>query len=346
MRLTAAAAARPAASTRRSLRSGRSRAAMAGLGVALLAAGCGNGGGSAGGPVSGTVTIAAVPGVDNVPLFLAQHDGLFQAAGLNVDIKTYASVTAELADLRTGRVDIAAGDYGPFLYAESQAKTAGIKIVSDGYDATSGVLEVLTLPTSGINSPEGIGGQRIGTPDSANLPTAAGGPDSLATAATTSVLRSFGVNMATVRFDPMAESAEVAALKRHQVPAILVTEPYIFRAESQLGAVEVLDSCSGATANLPLSGYFAMSAWSQDHTTALADFRSALSQAQSNAAMSGPVQGVLHSYTGMTKLEAALVTVGTYPDSTDLDDLQRVSQLLSDQSVLSNPVAIAKQLAP
>jgi NitT/TauT family transport system substrate-binding protein len=346
MRLTAAAAGRTASSTRRSSRPRRGRAAMAGLGVALLAAGCGNGGGSAGGPVSGTVTIAAVPGVDNVPLFLAQHDGLFQQAGLNVDIKTYTSVTAEVKDLQSGRVDIAAGDYGPFLYAESQAKTAGIKIVADGYDATAGVLEVLTLPTSGINTPPDIGGKRIGTPDTADLPTAAGGPDSLATAATTSVLRSYGVNMATVRFDPMAESAEVAALKHHQVPAILVTEPYIYQAETQLGAIEVLDACSGATATLPLSGYFATSGWSQGHATALADFRSALGQAQSSAAMSGPVQGVLHSYTGMTRLEASVVTVGNYPATTDVDNLQRVAQLLSDQGVLSNPVAISKQLLP
>ena len=165
MRLTAAAAPAPTASTRRSLRSPRGRAAMAGLAVALLAAGCGNGsGGSAGGPVSGTVTIAAVPGVDNAPLFLAQHDGLFQAAGLNVDIKTYTSVTAEVQDLISGRVDIAAGDYGPFLYSESLSKSVGIKIVSDGYDATAGVLEVLTLPSSGINTPEQLGNTRIGTP--------------------------------------------------------------------------------------------------------------------------------------------------------------------------------------
>jgi NitT/TauT family transport system substrate-binding protein len=346
MRLTAAVATRPTTSTRRGLRSRRGQAAMAGLGVALLAAGCGGGGGSAGGPVSNTVTIAAVPGVDNVPLFLAQHSGLFQAAGLNVDIKTYTSVTAEEQDLANGRVDIAAGDYGPFLYAESQAKTAGVKIVADGYDATAGVLEVLTLPNSGINNPEDIAGKRVGTPDTADLPTAAGGADSLATAATTSVLRSYGVNMATVRFAPMAESAEIAALHRHQVQAILVSEPYIYQAESQLGAVEVFDACSGATADLPLSGYFAMNVWSKDNAMAVADFRSALSQAQSDAAMAGPVQGILHSDTGMTKLEASVVTVGSYPAATDTNNVQRAAQLLSDQGVLSNPVTISKQLIP
>jgi NitT/TauT family transport system substrate-binding protein len=346
MRPTAAAAVRAIASTRRPHRSPRGRAAIAGLGVALLAAGCGSGGTSGGGPVSDTVTIGAVPGVDNAPLFLAQRDGLFQAAGLNVDIKTYASVAAEVPDLTSGKLNIAAGDYGPFLYSESQSKTAGINIVADGYDATAGVLEVLTLPNSGINTPVDIAGERIGTPNSADVPTSPGRPYSLATAATTSVLRSYGVNMATVRFDPMAESAEIQALKRHQVQAILLTEPYIYQAESQLGAVEVLDACSGATASLPLSGYFALNAWSTDNKMALVDFRSALSHAQSNAAMSGPVQGVLHSFTGMTKLEASVVTLGSYPASTDIDDVQRVSQLLSDQGVLSNPVAIAKQIAP
>jgi NitT/TauT family transport system substrate-binding protein len=319
-------------------------AAMAGAGVILLAAGCGSSGGpAAGGPVAETVTVGAVPGVDNVPLFLASRTNLFEAAGLTVDIKKYSSVNAEEQALVSGHIDVAAGDYGPFLFAESQQsqqKAPGLRIISDSYDATSGVLEVLALPGSGITSPQNLEGKHIAAPQSADLPTPTGTPDSLATAATTSVLRSYGDDMATVTWDPMSQSQEVSALRQHLVQAILVTEPYIYEAESQLGAVEVLDACSGATAGLPLSGYFATNSWSSRNGTALADFKSALDKAQASAGMAGPVQNLLPGYTGMTQQEAAVVTVGSYPVTTDVADLQRVSQLMSDEGMLSNPVAI------
>jgi NitT/TauT family transport system substrate-binding protein len=342
MRLTAAGPVQPAPWIRRPPRLGRGIAALAGLGVVLLAAGCSTGGG-AGGQVSNTVTVAAVPGVDNVPLFLAQQKGMFRADGVTVEIRKYATVNAEVQALASGRVDIAAGDYGPFLFAESQQKTAGIKIVTDGYDAAPGVLEVLTLPSSKISSPHQLEGAKIATPNTAILNTPVGKPDSLETAATTSVLSSYAVD--TVDWQPMAPALEVKALQQHKVSAILVTEPYIYQAESKLGAIEVLDACSGATAGLPLSGYFAMGVWSQQNAKALADFKSALGQAQTNSAMAGPVQSVLPSSTGITKREAQVVTVGSYPESLNTGSLQRVSQLMFDEGMLSNPIEVATQIA-
>jgi NitT/TauT family transport system substrate-binding protein len=310
----------------------------------LLTAGC-SGTGAAGGPVSGTVAIGAVPGIDNVPLFLAEHDGMFSSAGLTVTIKKYSSVDDEVRALADGQIDIAAGDYGPFLFSEAQRQSPDLKIVADGYDASTGVLEVLTLPHSGITSPTQLSDKKIAAPDSADLATPVGTPDSLYTAATTSVLRSYGIDMATVSWKPMAEADEIAALKSHQVSAILVTEPYIYQAESELGAVEVLDSCSGATADLPLSGYFTTGAWAKAQPDALADFQSAIAKAQTDASMAGPVQNLLPGYTGMSKLDAEVVTVGSYPSSTNSSDLQRVSQLLYDQGILDNPIAVGKLLA-
>jgi NitT/TauT family transport system substrate-binding protein len=347
MRLTAGAPTlRPITSGRFGRRRRRGAVAVAGLSALLLAAGCSSGsGGSSTSQAGGTITVAAVPGVDNVPLFLAQQKGLFRSAGLNVEIRKYTTVNAEVQALASGQVDVAAGDYGPFLFAESQQKTAGIKIVADGYDAGSGVLEVLTLPGSNITSPEQLESKTIAAPDTALLSsgqgqatTTEGKPDSLETAAATSVLGSFGVD--TVTWDPMKPSAEVSALRRHQVPAILVGEPYIYQAESQLGAVEVFDACSGATATLPLSGYFAMGTWASQHAGTLANYRSVLQQAQTDSALAGPVESVLPRYADISASEAAVLTIGTYPSSTNVGSLQRVSQLMFDEGMLTNPVNI------
>jgi NitT/TauT family transport system substrate-binding protein len=348
MRLTAAGMPRGSRAGNASLRGGRRRGAAlaAGLGAVALVAGCSSGSHMAGtGPVNATVTIGTVPGIETVPLFLASHQGLFRSSGLTVSIRDFGSVNTELQALASGKINIASGDYGPFLYASDQGRPKGIRIVADGYDAGPGVLEVLTLPGSGISSPQQLEGKAIASPDTADLATSPGTPDSLATAATTSVLRGYGIDMATVTWKPMAESAEITALRQHQVQAILVTEPYIYQAESQLGAVEVLDACSGPTAGLPLAGYFTTASWAQNDGTALIDFKEALGQAQSDAALSGPVQDALPGFTGMTKLEAAVVTVGTYPDTTDASDVQRVSSLLSDQGILRTPLTVGNIMA-
>src|SRR3984957_14995711 len=84
-------------------------AGASGLAV-LMAAGCST---SAGGQVSTQVVIAAGPGADNAPLFLAKKDGLFAQAGLTtVAIKNYASESQEFAPLQNGSADIAASEYG------------------------------------------------------------------------------------------------------------------------------------------------------------------------------------------------------------------------------------------
>jgi NitT/TauT family transport system substrate-binding protein len=328
----------------------RGALSLAALSALALAAGC-SGGGPASGP-AGTITIGAVPGVDTVPLFSAEHSGQFSAGGVSVQIKKYVSVAAEVSALKNGQIDMAAGDYGPFLYAQSQQKASGpqIKVVADGYDATQGVLEVLAKPGSGITSPQDLAGKTIAAPSVAVLPKSAsaqasaangsGAADSLDTAATTSVLRSYGISMGTVTWKVMSQSAEIAALRDGSVQAILVNEPYIYQAQSELGAIEVLDACSGATAGLPLSGYFAMSSWTGGHAAAVRDFKSVLDKSQATAAMDGPVQNNLPGYTGMTKLEANLLTLGAYPSTTNSSEVQRVSGLMYAQGLLPNSVAV------
>ena len=87
-------------------------------------------------------------------------------------------------------------------------------------------------------------------------------------------------------------------------------------------------------------------AWAARHQTARADFRAGLDRAQARASGPGQVQSVLPAYTRMTRQEAALVTVGSYPTTTNVGDLQRVAQLMSDYGVLRNPVIISRLIAP
>src|SRR5215472_1558322 len=183
---------------KRSRRAAQARALLAaasGL-AALAAAGCAGTAG-AGGSVANTITIAAVPGVENAPIYLAKKEGLFAAAGLkNVVIKTYSSDAAELNALQGAQADIAASDYGSIFF--QQAKSHDLRILGDGYDAGPGVLEILTLPNSSISSPVNLANQQIGLPSDSVLTGLGntGGPISLDSAAATQVLQNYLGNYA------------------------------------------------------------------------------------------------------------------------------------------------------
>lgn len=313
---------------------------------ALAAAGCSAG--APNGTAAGTVTVAAVPGVANAPLFYAKRDGLFTSAGVTIKIRNYSSVSAEVTALQKGQVDIAAGDYGNFFFAQGQAASSGqFRIVAAGYAAGPSVVEVLTYPRSPVTSPADLVSPnvKVGLPSDDALPGRNVSPPSLEAAATESVLSGYvAAKSSEVNWVELTQAQELAQLKAHKIQAALLTEPYIYQAETDFGATEVLDACSGATASLPLSGYFAMSAWSAHNPTAIADFQSAIEKAQAAAAMPGPVQSVLPTATGMSAQDASLVTVGSFPTTTNAIAIQRVADLMWDDALTPKAVNVPKMI--
>lgn len=316
------------------------------LAGALAAAGCSAGGSNA--AAGGTVTVAAVPGVDDAPLFYAKSDGLFSNAGVNVQIKKFSTVGAEVTALQKGQVDIAAGDYGNFFYVQGAASSPGnFKIVAAGYAAGPSVVEVLTYPGSPVTNPADLVAPniKVGMPSDDALPGRNLNPPSLEAAAAESVLSSYvAAKSSEIDWVDLSQAQEVAELKAHKIQAALLTEPYIYQAETSFGATEVIDACSGATASLPLSGYFAMAAWSAHNPVAVADFQSAIEKAQAAAAMPGPVQSVLPSATGMSMQDASLVTVGSFPTTTNAVAIQRVATLMWDDALTPKPVDVPKMI--
>jgi NitT/TauT family transport system substrate-binding protein len=136
----------------------------------------------------------------------------------------------------------------------------------------------------------------------------------------------------------------IRELVRGQVSAILATEPYVIAAESQLGAVEVVDSVSGPTVSLPLSGYFSLAAYANAHGSQLQQFQAALGSAQADAATGGPLQAMLPHFTGMSAQDAALETMGLFPTSLSVGQVQRVADLMYDSGVLSSPLNVGSRL--
>lgn len=307
-------------------------------------------------PEGSSITVASVPGVGDAPLYVAQQEGLFQQAGLTVHIRSYPTAAAEVAALRSGAANVAAGGYAGFFYAQEQATAppsatsskpndaaVPMVVLADGYDAAPDIMDVLVRPDSKISTPQGLQGTTIGTAQP-ELPRT---PYSLETVAASSVLENDGVPLDSVHFKPMPEDQLIGALRSGAVDAILVTEPQIYQAESQIGARSVLDACSGATVNLPLEGYFAPASYAKQHQDALAAFHSALMRAQASANQPAPLNSALtRSMKGMSRETASLITVGAYPTSLRVSSLQRVADLMSFYGALPRPLDVSRMVFP
>jgi NitT/TauT family transport system substrate-binding protein len=318
--------------------------AIAGLAPLLLSAGCD--------PLSSastdpTVTVAAVPGIENANLYLAQHDGYFTKAGVKVRIVHYSSVSDEVSALYHGSIDIIAADYGDMFAAEAASPNPIYQLLADGYDAGPGVDEVLTMPDSSVKNPADLAGQTIPVPDDEQVGVPQGAPTTLALASTVSVLQSDGVNLAAVNWKPMSTDAEIKALISGSAKAIVASGLGVYEAE-QKGAVELIDGSSGPTSGIPLDGFFTTTGWMGEGKNAQAgqDFTKAIYSADAAAVMPGPIQSILPAYLGFNKQEADLVATGTYPLSTITSNLQRTADLMQNEGMTTLEVSVAKMVDP
>jgi NitT/TauT family transport system substrate-binding protein len=326
---------------------GRLRIAAGCAVAAVLLAGCSAFGGSpasSSAPTGSAITIAAVPGVGDAPLYVAWQRGLFRQHGLTVHLRSYQTMGQVMAALHHGQANVAVGDYADFFYEQKNDSSAPMVVLADGYDSTPNIMDVLVSPDSRITTPQGLRGRRIGTVEPQVMPDNVAAPYSIDTVAASSALDNDGVQPNLVKWVPMPAGQLVNALRTHRVDAILVTEPQIFQAESEIGARTILDACSGETVNLPLDGYFAPRSFAENHRSALLAFRSVMTRAQADAVQPAPLEAVFRHYAGMSRETASLITVGQYPTALKVTSLQRVADLMSFYGALAHPLVVSQML--
>src|ERR1700722_13676088 len=131
---------------------------VAGLIAALAviaAAGCASGAAAekapSAGPEKPNLVIAAVPTASSAGVYMAQQEGLFRRAGLNVKIVNISPGANVTPELRSGRIDVVTGAYAGFIEAQVH-NAAQFHILADGYAGAPNVDEVVVLPASGISS--------------------------------------------------------------------------------------------------------------------------------------------------------------------------------------------------
>lgn len=310
----------------------------ASLATALVIAACGSSGGakpSASGLEKTHLTVAALPIVDDAPLFLAIKKGYFKQQGLTVTPKVITQSTLALPDLLHGSVDIVGG--GNYVsYMEGQASgTFSLKILVAGTECKPASFGVLALPSSGITSPAKLAGKTIAV----NL------TNNIQTLTANAALKAAGVSPSSVKYVVVPFPDMGAALKAGRVSAISVVEPFLTGAEQMLGAKMVLSQCSGSLASFPLSGYFATESWAQRFPRTAAAFQRAMEKAQAYAdANPDAVRQVLPTYTKVTAAAAQHLVLNSFPSTLSAAELQRVADLMHTGGVLPSPFNVQPML--
>ena len=303
-----------------------SLAAVGGLAAALLAACTSSGSSNSATTASAhlektTVNVGALPVVDSAGLYLARQNGYFQQAGLTVNITPVAKSPDAIPEMQSGKVDVVAGANYVSFFQAAEVKNLPLKLLVDGESCTDDTFEVLAKPTSGITTASGLAHKTIAVNITNNIQTML----------TNTALQAAGVNPASVKYVAVPFPLMGKALASGAVDAISVVEPFITENELGVGAQPVLSTCTGPTANFPISGYFSLSTFTQKYPNTARAFVAALERGQALADSNrADVSEILPTYIkGLSANQAAVVNLGQYPTALDTTHLQRVADAMA-----------------
>jgi NitT/TauT family transport system substrate-binding protein len=270
------------------------------------------------------IRLGTIPIVDTAPVHIALKKGYFKDEGVEVEIKTIPGGAAGIPALVNGELDVTFGNWVSFFSAQAKG-AADLRLVSDGYRAKPGMFLVLAAPDSPLRTAKDLANKKVAVNTRANV----------AELAVRAALRMQDVDPAMVQFVEMPFPEMEGALQRKDVDAALVVEPFISRAQLQIGAFTLLDTISGVTDDLPIAGYATSVKFAKENPKTLDAFRRALAKAQRDAADRREVEAVVTDYAKIDAGTASALHLGTYPGSIEPDRLRKLVELMRANGLLT-----------
>jgi NitT/TauT family transport system substrate-binding protein len=187
------------------------------------------------GTTSATIRIGTLPTEDSLPLWVAERDGLFTKAGLNVTITLFQSAQERDAALTAGAIDGEMGD----LIAASLLRDGGVPVkvvtVMLGATAKEGRFGIAVEPSSTVTSLKGLAGVPIGTSTA-----------TIQEYILDKLMEAGGVAEADVKVEPTPKvPVRFELLMSNKLAAAALPEPFLSLAALQ-GAKVLADDTTGA----------------------------------------------------------------------------------------------------
>jgi NitT/TauT family transport system substrate-binding protein len=272
-----------------------------------------------------------VPTADEAGLYIANQRGYFKQQGLNIKINPILGGEPGMADLQTGKAQIIVGNYVSFILAQIHhtynGKPIDLRIIADGSHMQEGNQAIYVMPGSrfktvadltkyhakvGINTANNVGQVLFG-----------------------SLFKENGLSLSGI--DQVYEGFPnmIGDLAKGKLNAAWLPEPFGTIAQETIGAVTLADFDQGSLQNFPIGGYIGTGQWVQSHPKTVAAFLRALEEGQQVADTNrAAVEAALMDKANLTAtyaatpLQAATMTLDTYPLSMDIPAMQRVSDAM------------------
>jgi NitT/TauT family transport system substrate-binding protein len=336
----------PSQPVRRSRRLAGLALAGATAAVAVTATACSSGASGLGSPDQPTVRVGLVSSVGAVPfeIGIAQGNNSFMSAGLTITAQTFDTQADELTALAAGKIDIAYGEYAQFLNSNSTlADSDNLRVVSEGYDAGSGTIGLLTrvgraLPSWGPNNQFNCDG-----PTTIAVPSKSG-TEYLALA---SWFQSLGAPLPNptkcnaIREIPNPTQA-IGAVATGQVSATALQEPYVTAGQINAGLQVAQDLATGNAQAVPVDGYFSTKTFVLKYPRTTAIFGAVMSKLQASSGQRVVVETALRTAGQLDSKVVATMQLGTYPSVVLPAKLDIVLRLMSGAGAVNGALDSAK----
>ncbi|MEV4316968.1 ABC transporter substrate-binding protein [Actinocrispum sp. NPDC049592] len=270
---------------------------------------------------------------DTAPLFVAQREGIFEKHGLRPKFVTMELTGDQRIDLEHGQADVTFDSWVTIFL--NVADGADWVVLGEAYQTGPRSTGLLTSAGSRLRNVNDLQGKRVGVNNLRGLGV-------LLTNSTlaTNGMKPSDVNYVELPFDKLAD-----AVKKGEVSAAWMVEPYLTRAQLEQGCTILADTATGATSDFPQSGYACARSFARKNPGTVAAFQRVLGEAQARALDRSTIEGVLPDYVSVSRNVAQLMNLGTYPTTTLAIRPQRVVDLMYQQQFLKQRINVEERMA-
>jgi NitT/TauT family transport system substrate-binding protein len=294
-----------------------------------------SGGGSSTGLEKPKLNVGILQSQGSAPSKLAEKYGYFTQQGLEVTLKPFPAGPQAFTSLQNGELDFAVTNYVSFFQAVAQ-NTLDAKIVVDSNTANENSVVLMAKPDSGIASAKDLIGKKIGIQQAG----------SIAELLVRATLKDNDIDPNLPHYLPVKFPDIPAAIVSGQLDAGVEVEPYLTTAEQKQGLQPVLKIVTGSSANMPQTGYIALTKFIDANPKTVAAFQRAMIPAQTDASDRAKLSSVLPDLSGVDPATAALLNIDTYPTSLNPTQLQRVIALMQAYGGLTAQLDATKLTVP
>jgi len=325
--------------------------------LAFLAAGCGAGGnpGTAGGPAlqkvgnleKTSLNVAVLANTDSAGFFVALHEGLFAAEGLQVHY-TPAFSDNIIAAQAKGSYDITGMNYVSYIQAQLH-HVADLHIFAEGSLLRQDTDVIMAMPHSKFQSLDSLRGHVLGVNTTVNIGYLLVASLLSENGLTTKITPRYSAGAVMLPGDPLFPFPASQPLVDGKVAAVVMSEPFATELAQQYGATVIADTDSGATSQFPILGYAATKTWAKANPNTLKAFDIALQAGQeiadtdraaAEAAFVALPQGQGH----VDQVTAAEMALSSYPLGVTPVRLQRVADVMLQFGLLKKSFDVQQLL--